>query len=267
MKTIETLRTYLLFTVIFCFAANAGQAQAGHLTRYFDSLWNPVSKDSSFFFTTMDKTDGGYMCKSFWTRSGKINCKSFCSDTNFTQSKGILLRYYQNGQTEDSTQYNSEGKVQQTFHFYQGGRLHVHYSYNSKTRKEVTEAFDPKGSPIPDFVFMANSKFGSGAEDWQAYLNNSLKTRLVLKQGPPVGRYEVRVRFMVSKAGKPSNIEIMSGPGYGMEEEARRVISKSPRWQPAIYLNKPVDTWLIQPVVFVIREQDVKDFKAGKLTS
>jgi hypothetical protein len=135
------------------------------------------------------------------------------------------------------------------------GKLHVHHRINPKSKKSVTEAFDSKGRPIDNFVFSEAASFSTGVEDWKAYLNDNLQTRTVIKLGAPAGTYELKVRFMINKNGKPVNIEIINTPGYGMEEEARRLIAKSPKWKLAIYLGKPVDAWFIQPVAFIIIDE------------
>ena len=57
-----------------------------------------------------------------------------------------------------------------------------------------------------------------------------------VNNGAPAGRYSVVVRFVVDIDGSISNIQALTNHGYGLEEEAIRVIKKSKKWGPA-YLN------------------------------
>ena len=38
-------------TLFFCFISISSSAQNSTLTKYFDSTWNPTSKDAAFYFT------------------------------------------------------------------------------------------------------------------------------------------------------------------------------------------------------------------------
>jgi protein TonB len=63
---------------------------------------------------------------------------------------------------------------------------------------------------------------------------------------------------MINRAGKLINTAALTTQGYGMEEEAIRVFKRSPKWKPAIYPGEPIDSWYIQPVIFVIKESNKK---------
>ncbi|HTE23200.1 energy transducer TonB [Flavitalea sp.] len=266
MTNLAKLRISLTI-IILSFISTGAKAQTPKLTRYFDSLWAPANKGSAFFYTEMEKVSAGYNCVSYWVRSGKLNCKSFYNDTIFSKASGLLLRYYETGQTEDSTIYNGDGILNDTYHYYPDGKLHVHHRINPKSKKSITEAFDVKGRLIEDFVFIEEASFSTGAADWKAYLNDNIQTRNLIKLGAPPGSYELRVRFMINKNGKPVNVEAINTPGYGMEEEARRLVMKSPKWKPAIYLNKPVEAWFIQPVVIIIKDETKEEKQSRKTAS
>ena len=58
--------------------------------------------------------------------------------------------------------------------------------------------------------------------------------------GAPEGTYTVYVQFVVDKEGNISDVKALTNHGYGMEEEAVRVIKKGPNWTPAIQNGRPV---------------------------
>jgi protein TonB len=86
-------------------------------------------------------------------------------------------------------------------------------------------------------------------------LVDNLNSDLTVKNGAPVGKYEVMVSFMVGKNGKVTNVNALTNHGFGMEAEAVRVLKKSPKWNPEIYLGKPIDKYCKQPIVFVVKKK------------
>lgn len=224
------------------------------ITKYFDSSWKRIPKDSAFFFTEMVKEDTFYRCTSYWMKSKKLNCKSAYFDTLFTKPVGVLLRYYENGQIEDSTHFNQDGTFKNTYHYYNNGKLWVHYQINSKTKKETTDAYDLNGNRIDDFIFSKEAYFEEGDTGWQNFLAENLKTKVPIKNGAPPGQYQVIVEFIVGKNGKIIDVRPKTSLGYGMEDEVIRVIRKSPKWNPAIMMGKTVNAYRRQPITFIVEK-------------
>lgn len=61
----------------------------------------------------------------------------------------------------------------------------------------------------------------------------------------------VSVQFVVDEQGNISNIKAVGNKiGYGLEEEAVRVISKMPKWSPGQVKGKNVKTWRTLPITY-----------------
>lgn len=227
MKKINILKPLTILFLIFCsFCLCANKAQSQTIVKYFDADWKKTSKDSAFFYTEMVKEKKLYKCTSYWMASKKLNCISTYADTGFVNPVGILLRYYENGQVQDSSFY---GEQAYTYRFYENGKLWVKYTYNSKNKKEVTEGYDETGKKINNFIYEREASFRDGLADWQDYLVNNLKVNVPVKNGAPVGKYQVIVKFIVGKDGKVKDATAETKFGFGMEEEAIRVITNSPK--------------------------------------
>lgn len=50
----------------------------------------------------------------------------------------------------------------------------------------------------------------------------------------------VRLTFTINKQGRPEEIQVVKGPGYGCEEEAVRLVKAMPAWSPAYNKGQPV---------------------------
>ena len=99
---------------------------------------------------------------------------------------------------------------------------------------------------------MKEASFQESAADWQNYLSANIKSDIPIKNGACVGTYQVSIRFIVDKKGKIQGGYAETNFGFGMEAEGIRVIKKSPKWNPAIMMGKPVDAYRRQPLTFKV---------------
>jgi len=240
------------------FVGFAATAQQRIITRYFDSSWRSTSKDSAFFYTEMVDEGSVYNYTTYWMRSKKLNYLASYTDTNFAKPVGLLRRYYESGGLEDSSFHYESGQLKNTWHYYPNGKLYVHYTYDLTNKKTKTEGYDEAGKIIDDFVFMKEASFGE-PKAWQNYLAENIRQNTPVDKGAAKGTYQVIVRFIVGADGKVLVAEAETNYGFGMEEEVIRVIKKSPKWQPAIYLGKAVNAYRRQPITFVVKDKSKKN--------
>lgn len=65
----------------------------------------------------------------------------------------------------------------------------------------------------------------------------------------------VNVQFGVDESGNISNVSTVGNKiGYGLEEEAMRVVSKMPKWTPGQIKGKNVKTWRTLPINYRLEE-------------
>lgn len=63
----------------------------------------------------------------------------------------------------------------------------------------------------------------------------------------------VRVRFVVNEDGSVSNIEVTRPLGFGMDEEAKRVVAKMPKWKAGQNNGRAVKVYCTLPIRFVVQ--------------
>jgi hypothetical protein len=71
-----------------------------------------------------------------------------------------------------------------------------------------------------------NFSFPGGDSAWNDYLKSNLKIKVPADNGAAMGRYVVIVKFVVRKDGSAYDVRCENDPGYGMCEEAQRIIKK-----------------------------------------
>jgi hypothetical protein len=91
-----------------------------------------------------------------------------------------------------------------------------------------------------------------GEKEWRDYLNRNLDVNVPVKNGCKPGTYTVIVQFIVGRDGRVSDVKALTKHGFGMEEEAMRMIRKGPYWIPAIQNGHYVKAYRKQPFTFVI---------------
>ena len=97
--------------------------------------------------------------------------------------------------------------------------------------------------------------FPGGDAAWRNYLQKNLNTEVPADNGAGEGTYTVVVKFVVSKDGSLSQIECETDPGFGVCQEAIRVIKRTKNWTPAIQNGRNVNAYRRQPITFLVQEQ------------
>ncbi|HVW14683.1 MAG TPA: TonB family protein [Mucilaginibacter sp.] len=97
-------------------------------------------------------------------------------------------------------------------------------------------------------------QFPGGEAAWIKYLQKNLHYPSQAAEAGISGR--VYVSFVVEKDGHLTDIKVERGPGYGLDEEAVRVLKAAPAWTPGIQNGKKVRVSYVMPITFQIAPQD-----------
>ena len=96
------------------------------------------------------------------------------------------------------------------------------------------------------------AEFPGGRAAWARYLQKNLNAGTAIDNGAVPGSYQVVIMFIVSKDGAISDVHAASKHGYGMEEEAVKIIKRGPKWTPALQNGRNVNAYRRQPITFVV---------------
>jgi protein TonB len=103
-------------------------------------------------------------------------------------------------------------------------------------------------------VVQQPAEFPGGLQGWSRYLERTLNRDLPVENGAPAGKYAVTVSFVVSRDGSISDVKAENNPGYGTADEAVRVITRGPKWKPAVQNGRNVIYRHRQAVIFMVSE-------------
>ncbi len=148
-------------------------------------------------------------------------------------------------------------KIQET-------RIDVVSQEGIKDEGIIAPAVSDKGSNVvevkeneDDKIFTKveqDAEFPGGTAAWRRYLERNLNPNVPVDNGAPAGIYTVVVRFVVSRDGAISDIQCESDPGYGMCDEAKKIIRKGPAWKAALQNGRNVNAYRRQPITFQVEE-------------
>lgn len=99
------------------------------------------------------------------------------------------------------------------------------------------------------------ASFPGGDSKWRQYLERNANGQVATDNGAPEGTYTTVVQFVVDKEGNISDVRALTNHGYGMEEEAMRVIKKGPKWSPAVQNGRQVKAYRKQPITFRVEAE------------
>ena len=128
---------------------------------------------------------------------------------------------------------------------------------NTEVIGEVKE--DPKAKeveapkePTVFSVVEVMPQFPGGMKEFARFLQKNLRYPRAAEKANIKGR--VVVSFVVSATGEISEVHPISSVGFGCDEEAVRVVSKMPAWNPGIQGGRKVAVRYNVPITFSINE-------------
>ncbi len=102
------------------------------------------------------------------------------------------------------------------------------------------------------FGLQREAKFSG---NWENFLRRNLNANVPADNGAPAGNHTIIIQFVVDIEGNVSDIKPITNLGYGMEQEAIRVLKKATKWEPAIQNGQAVKAFRRQPITFVVTEE------------
>lgn len=93
-------------------------------------------------------------------------------------------------------------------------------------------------------------EFPGGMNAWAKFIQRNLRYPAIAQESAVQGK--VFLSFVVEKDGNISDVKVLRGIGYGCDEEAIRVIKKSPRWKAGMQNNLPVRVRFQMPIAYTL---------------
>jgi len=116
----------------------------------------------------------------------------------------------------------------------------------------ASHAQDKKSDPIYRSV-EHSANFKGGIEAFYAFLAKNIHYPKEARDHNTQGK--VIATFVVEEDGSLSNVTILRGIGNGCDDEAKRVLSASPKWNPGTQNGKTVRQQYTVPISFTLAKK------------
>ena len=118
-------------------------------------------------------------------------------------------------------------------------------------RQEVIEE-DVEDDPIPFVTVEQKPTFNGGdANGFAKWVNSRLVYPEIAKDNGIEGR--VTLQFTIGKDGRLEDVKVLSAPDESLAQEAVRVVSSSPKWEPGRQRDRAVKVSYTFPVIYRLR--------------
>lgn len=107
-----------------------------------------------------------------------------------------------------------------------------------------------ESNKIEEYGVDENPEFSGGMKAWTKYMERNLRYPDQAVEAQKQGK--VFVSFVVEKDGSITDVKVIKGIGFGFDEEAIRVIKKSPLWKPGKNKGIPVRVRYTMPITFTL---------------
>ena len=95
-------------------------------------------------------------------------------------------------------------------------------------------------------------EFPGGMAAWSKFIQKNLRYPYMAQDAAIQGK--VYISFVIEKDGSVSDVSLVKGIGYGCDEEALRVIKKSPKWKPGKQNKQTVRVRYNMPINYTINQ-------------
>ena len=119
-----------------------------------------------------------------------------------------------------------------------------------------TGIIDEKPKQEPE-IFEPIEIAASFSGNWVKFLEQNLIAETPVSNGAPAGRYSVIIKFTIDENGNIIATEALTHHGYGMEQEAIRVIKKAnAKWQAPVQNGFKQKAIMKQVITFVVQDEE-----------
>ena len=118
-------------------------------------------------------------------------------------------------------------------------------------RQDVVEE-EVEDDPIPFVTVEQKPTFNGGdANGFAKWVNSRLVYPEIAKENGVEGR--VTLQFTIGKDGKLQDVKVLNSPDESLAQEAVRVVSSSPKWEPGRQRDRAVKVSYTFPVIYRLR--------------
>lgn len=238
-------------TLVLLALSTTAVAQQDTTVKYYNKSWRETTKDSAEYFSKVVKTgENQWRRQDFWLQTNVMQMDGYYEDAATSVSHGYTNFYYASGVLKDSCIYEHD-RLKNKLSYHANKNRAYTVSFNSGGAITEQKGWQEDDTPISNFIYQQAAEFPGGPDKWVQYLVKNMRRNqpMAYQKGQISGK--VVVSFIITQEGDVAEVSVFNSSGYGdLDRHAMDVISKSPKWIPAIQYNRPVIFRQLQSITY-----------------
>jgi protein TonB len=236
----------LIFLMVFSITAKSQDNESFYV---FDANWKSTNIESAHFMLHTHMVNDTCWQFDFYNFMGPLIKMERYRDKDGTEINGLSHHYNKDGYI-DSIGFFRRGKRNGEFFKLEGdsNKYKWKYIYQDDSLVAMIDLEKEKKDSVKSYNDEKESDYPGGSRGWIRYMQKNLKYPQRAMNSNVQG--QVRVGFVVDKAGKVLDTYISKSVEYSLDEEALRIINESGKWEPAFQNGHQVKSYKLQPINF-----------------
>ncbi|MEO0332387.1 MAG: TonB family protein [Bacteroidota bacterium] len=263
-------------------------------TVYFNRDWQESDWKDATYKRLMKRTAVGWYINDFYYPSGILQMEGEVSSLNPPILEGYCVHYYHNGNKKREGEYDDGRPIGRHTEYYPFGQTKTEVDYQAdglyvdQVWAETGESLLQEGNGEYEDVNADGNKVYQKIRNHSVVLSYTVRAQeldtlySVAEQMPeypggderlygfiqkklkyPQTAHRARIQgvvyvyFIVDKAGRTTEINLIKNIGGGCGKEAERIIKKLKNWKPGKVNGKPVKTPIVLPVTFKLKQKRI----------
>ena len=245
----------ILFFV--CLLAQTLHAQREEKFYHYNSEWQPTDLKKATYTVRIRKTsDTSYLKTTYYNLGPRMSQERF-KDAACKTRHGLSAYYSPKGYIDSAGAYANNILTGSWFFYKDNVMPFKRKDYeNGQFIKDTLYTIPSKDAVAKDTATVpgeVESGFKGGAEGWAKYMQANFSYPVQAQKAGVQGM--VILQFIIDTKGKVQEPEIDKSVEYSLDEEALRIIERSPAWSPASKDGKVLKSWKLQPVIFRLTDK------------
>lgn len=248
MKPLQLILTALLLvSTVLSYGQRNKKTQEAFFS--FDENWKDADINKATYFIRRTKiSDTCWQFDTYNMYGPMIKSEQFI-DEKGTLAHGRFTIFNQKGKIDSFCNY-SKGVPNGYWYIYNDPFYEIRLTYEMGVLTDTKKTVRVKGTKPKDSLAKEEkeSEFVGGLPAWQRYLNRNLEyPQRALKNNM---QGEVSIAFEIDTTGNIPDCFVFRSVEFSLDEEALRIIRKSPRWEPAFQEGQLKKSFKRQPIIF-----------------
>jgi protein TonB len=255
------VRLYIAFSnfVLLCCSSTGVFSQknnSGYKYFAFDRNWKNISNlDSAAYFARLKKvSDTCYEVQNY-NMFGPMISKEVYKDAETKIAHGTWIYYKANGYMDSICNFRDNLAHGKWYYTNDTNRVYKEKEFENGKLKAVIDVIQRDSINKAKAALEKKverdekeSEFPGGISAWTRYLTKNFRYPDRAYKNHQEGM--VVVQFVVNTEGEIEMVDLYKSVEYTLDDEARRLIIKSPKWTSAFQDGKKVKSYKRQPVIF-----------------